>query len=200
MPASRQRRRSSSKALAVTATIGGGSSPSRRHGAGGCARVASRPSSTRHVHVHQHELDGRIEAGQMPRNTSTASRPFAARTHLAAGLLQQPSGQQRVDVVVLDQQHRYARADAASWLRGGRRGRARVHRSRAIAAEQGLRPHGAHQIAVEAGAAELGEPRLRRGWQHDDALHGLDWGRLASPGEQVRLPSPARTSRRPAAS
>ena len=52
MPASRQARRSSSKALAVSATTG------RRHAPARSVRAASMPQKPRHAHVHQHQVVG----------------------------------------------------------------------------------------------------------------------------------------------
>ena len=104
MPASRQRRRSSSKAFAVTATIGGHLMPSARRRAGGCARRASSPSITGMCTSISTRSIGSFRARQEAPERVDGVAAVPACADLAARLLQQASRQQRIDVVVLDQE------------------------------------------------------------------------------------------------
>ena len=84
MPASMQRRRSSSKALAELVDAAAiGEDDARRLQA----------IEDRHVHVHEHQIEGRPGAGQALLHGIHRLAAIAAQAHLAAGLLEHPPRQ-----------------------------------------------------------------------------------------------------------
>ena len=185
MPASRHWRRSSSKALAVTATIGGQLAPVAPRRAARMARGASSPSSTGMCT----SISTRSTGGIGPRQHALGRPPplrgrCGSAAHLAAGLLQQPLRQQRVDVVVLDQQH------------GDRLAAARARLAAAATAGRGLR-HLRRSPPPAPPAAIAGAPGARD--RHRSRQCGTRRRRPWPPCPARRCPARSRRSRRPRA-